>query len=102
MSVENQLQEIVEKLKKIVQHNQKLYQTLQNQAKTIHILENQLIEKKSALTNCENQLEILRLAQKISKNNTFDSKPSKDLKKIENKINDVIKEIDNCVAMLNN
>lgn len=89
---------VIEKARKLSALNGKLqaqYIELQNELKNV-----QLLLESEQLKNVElnNKIKIIKLAQNIGSEKTDENPEISELKR---KVNEYIREIDNCIAMLN-
>jgi hypothetical protein len=94
----NKTDQLIVKARKLAGENHKLRETNQNLESELKKLR-QLFEaegQKNAELN--NKIKIIKLAQNISSVEGAESGQSAELKR---KINEYIREIDNCIAMLN-
>lgn len=92
-----QLEGIQGKVSRLLQQNAALNTVNIQLKEENNMLKNLLKERNEKIVENENQLQMLKLAKSVSANGGEDDKA--ELKK---KINDLIKEIDHCVGLLNN
>jgi hypothetical protein len=89
---------LIDKARKLAAENVKLRQVnaqLEQEIKGLKVLHEAESQKNSELNN---KIKIIKLAQNISSANPVDNQEVTELKR---KINEYIREIDNCIAMLN-
>jgi predicted RNase H-like nuclease (RuvC/YqgF family) len=91
-------EELANKAKKLVNENQKLHLTVQNLENEVQGLKRQLEEQAQKNAELNNRIKIIKLARKISPEEGLDGGHTAELKR---KINEYIKELDNCISMLN-
>jgi predicted nucleic acid-binding Zn-ribbon protein len=92
-----QLEAIQHKINRLLQQNKEL-NTANNQLKEENFMLKKLLkEKDEMLIENENQLQMLKLAKSVSA-----SSNEQDKIELKKKINELIKEIDHCVGLLNN
>lgn len=92
-----QLEAIQHKINRLLQQNNELNTANFQLRQENHMLKNLLKDKVEKLTECENQLQMLKLAKSVV--TTGNEQDKIELKK---KINELIKEIDHCMGLLNN
>jgi predicted nucleic acid-binding Zn-ribbon protein len=92
-----QLEGIHGKVSRLLQQNNELNKANIQLKEENDMLKNLLKERNEKLVENENQLHMLKLAKSVSANGGEEDKT--ELKK---KINELIKEIDHCVGLLNN
>ncbi len=92
-----QLEAIHHKINRLLQQNNEL-NTANNQLKEENFMLKKLLkEKDEMLSENENQLQMLKLAKSVSASGN-----EQDKIELKKKINELIKEIDHCVGLLNN
>lgn len=91
------LQIIESKVKVLIEQNQKIINLNETLKAENELLKNRIIEKQERVNELNNQLQILKLAKSVSSENV-----EQDKTELKKKINELIKEIDHCVALLNN
>jgi predicted nucleic acid-binding Zn-ribbon protein len=92
-----QLEGIHGKVSRLLQQNNELSKANFQLKKENEMLKNLLKERNEKLAENENQLEMLKLAKSVSVNGGEEDKTA-----LKKKINELIKEIDHCVGLLNN
>ena len=91
-------EELTNKAKKLVNENQKLHQSVQNLENELQSLRQQLEEEAQKNAELNNKIKIIKLARNIGSGEGGEGGQVAELKR---KINEYIKELDNCIAMLN-
>jgi len=89
---------LVTKARKLAAENQKLLQTRQSLENELKSLKQLLEEEAKKNAELNNRIKIIKLAQNISSAEGVEGGQITELKR---KINEYIKELDNCIAMLN-
>ena len=89
---------LIDKARKLAEQNVKLRLVNVIQEKEIKELKDALDAELSKTQELNNKIKIIKLAQNISSANPVDNQEVTELKR---KINEYIREIDNCIAMLN-
>lgn len=84
------------KIQNLIHLQEKLQQENTALKQQVSDLKQQLEEKKQVVKDLEEKNKVVRLANKINQNNS--EEPSQDIKM---KINELIREIDKCIANLN-
>lgn len=91
------LQIIESKVKILIEQNQKLKNLSETLKTENEALKNMVSYNQEKVIELNNQLHILKLAKSVSSENV-----EQDKTELKKKINELIKEIDHCVALLNN
>ena len=89
---------LIDKARKLVEQNTKLRVVngqLEQEIKSLRLL---LEAEQGKTSELNNKIKIIKLAQNISSGKPDENQETTELKR---KINEYIKEIDNCIAMLN-
>ena len=89
---------LIDKARKLVEQNVKLRLVNVIQEKEIKELKDALDAELSKTQELNNKIKIIKLAQNISSDTPDENQEVTELKR---KINEYIREIDNCIAMLN-
>jgi hypothetical protein len=89
---------LLNKARKLVADNQKLLQTNQSLENEVKGLKQLLEEEGKKNAELNNKIKIIKLAQNIS---SADGPENGQVTELKRKINEYIKELDNCIAMLN-
>jgi uncharacterized phage infection (PIP) family protein YhgE len=92
-----QLEGIHGKVSRLLQQNSELNKANFQLKEENELLKSLLKERNEKLAENENQLEMLKLAKSVSVNGGEEDKTA-----LKKKINELIKEIDHCVGLLNN
>jgi hypothetical protein len=92
-----QLEGIHGKVSRLLQQNSELNKANFQLKEENEMLKNLLKERNEKLAENENQFEMLKLAKSVSVNGGEEDKTA-----LKKKINELIKEIDHCVGLLNN
>jgi TATA-binding protein-associated factor Taf7 len=90
-TIEQNVKMLLEKTKKLNADNELLKQ--ENE-----LLKSNSVSQKEKITELENQLNVLKLAKSISSGTENDHNRAE----LKRKINEMVKEIDMCVGLLNN
>jgi predicted RNase H-like nuclease (RuvC/YqgF family) len=97
MSLHQKIKNLIVKATKLVEQNQKLAAKNEGLEVEIKALKRSLEEEAKKVTELHNQIKIIKLARNIGSENGEGT----DVTELKRKINEYIKEIDHCVAMLN-
>jgi predicted nucleic acid-binding Zn-ribbon protein len=89
---------LIDKARKLAAENVKLRQVNTQLEQEVKELKNLLEAGSQKNSELNNKIKIIKLAQNISSANPVDNGEVTELKR---KINEYIREIDNCIAMLN-
>lgn len=96
MSYHNPLvEEIQEKVKTLVSQREEAYSKIKNLSDAVQSMEEQLLEKNNLLMELEQKYKVMKMAKSLEGGEVDNNK---DLKL---KINEMVKEIDKCIALLN-
>jgi len=93
----HQLDIILTKAYKLVEQNKKLAQRVANLESELQKVQEKSKEQLEANEKLTEQIKIIKLAQNIGQ----DQKSGADVSELKKKLNEYIKEIDNCIVMLN-
>ncbi len=94
LRIEEKLQQLLKKLQQVQSENVSLKEMLQ-------IRDNELIMKQQQLDELDNKLHLARIAG-AAQGTPGDKEDDEEFKKeMRNKINEYIREIDRCIALLN-
>lgn len=91
------LQQLAVKLRKLVSEKQTLAEKNNRLEKEVQELKRQLASQQQKVDELTNTIKIIKLAQNIGSNDSSKQETTE----LKRKINEYIKEIDNCIAMLN-
>jgi len=91
-------EDLTTRARKLVNENQKLHASVQNLENELANLRQQLEEEAQKNAELNNRIKIIKLARNISSGEAAENGQVAELKR---KINEYIKELDNCIAMLN-
>ncbi len=89
---------LIDKARKLAEQNVKLKQSQSQLEQEIKDLKQQLEDQARKNEELNNKIKIIKLAQNISSGTPDENQEVTELKR---KINEYIREIDNCIAMLN-
>jgi uncharacterized coiled-coil DUF342 family protein len=96
MSYHNPLvEEIQEKVKTLVSQREEAYSKIKNLRDAVQSMEEQLLEKNNLLMELEQKYKVMKMAKSLEGGEVDNNK---DLKL---KINEMVREIDKCIALLN-
>ncbi|GHA75127.1 hypothetical protein [Pontibacter akesuensis] len=88
-----QLQHIEDKLRKLIQRHTEVQQRLARAQEQVKLLEEQLDEKDQQIKNFQNQENIVKIVETIAGNTANSTE-------LKLKLNEYIREIDKCIAYL--
>lgn len=91
------LQQLSVKLRRLVSEKQTLAEKNNRLEKELLQLKEQLAAEQQKAADLTNKMKIIKLAQNIGSDDTAKA----EVTELKRKINEYIKEIDNCIAMLN-
>jgi hypothetical protein len=97
-SQQEKLQLIEQKVKTLMQKHATLEKAYEAQNRENEMMKQETVSQKEKIKELENQLNVLKLAKSVSSGNGNDS----DRAELKRKINEMVKEIDMCVGLLNN
>lgn len=105
MEIISRLTHLETKIRKLISENQSLSEKYAELEKETDRLKQLLAEEQHRNTELLNKIKIIKLAQNIgvqqSGNNTLTKTENDNKTELKRKINEYIKEIDHCMAMLN-
>ena len=99
MNWEEKFNKLIRKTEKLVEQNRKIQQENELLEKELNELKQQLASERDNGKELLNKIKIIKLAQNIGSAKTEEDAGVAELKR---KINEYIKEIDQCLTMLNN
>lgn len=99
MSQQARIEQITEKVKLLLKKQEQLQQDCANAKQENAQLQALLKERNAKVQELEEHMKVLKLAKSVSTNGESNEEERLELKR---KINEFIKEIDKCVALLNN
>lgn len=91
------LQQLSVKLRRLVSEKQTITEKNNRLEKELNQLKEQLAAEQQKVAQLTNKMKIIKLAHNISSDETAKA----EVTELKRKINEYIKEIDNCIAMLN-
>lgn len=94
LRIEEKLQQLLKKLQQLQSENVSLKETLQ-------IKDNELIMKQQQIDELDNKLHLARIAVAAQGTPGYKEDDEEFKKEMRNKINEYIREIDRCIALLN-
>ncbi|MCW5906223.1 MAG: hypothetical protein KIS94_00020 [Chitinophagales bacterium] len=97
MDIHLRLSQVETKVRKLINENQSVAAKCSELEKETERLKQLLAEEQHRNTELHNKIKIIKLAQNIGTNDSGNN----ELTELKRKINEYIKEIDNCMAMLN-
>ena len=97
MKLQQKIETIVDKAKKLVDQNHKLLSKNEELEGEVKYLKQSLDTEGKKNDELLNKIKIIKLAQNIGSSNS----ESADVTELKRKINEYIKEIDHCITMLN-
>jgi chromosome segregation ATPase len=97
-NAQQKLQAIEQKVKLLLDKYHNLKAANETLKTDNEVLKTNQVSQKERIAELENQLNVLKLAKSVSSGTENDS----DRAELKRKINEMMKEIDNCVGLLNN
>ena len=101
MALEQYIQRIEEKLQQLIKKLQQVQLENVSLKEQVQTKDNELIVKQQEIDELENKLQLARIAG-ATQGHPVDREDDEEFKKdMRNKINEYIREIDRCIALLN-
>ena len=97
MNWEEKFNKLIRKTEKLVEQNRKIQQENELLEKELNELKQQLASERDNGKELLNKIKIIKLAQNIGSHDAGNA----DVAELKKKINEYIKEIDQCITMLN-